>query len=90
VCVKTTITVFFKVQNAVERDVVYVNSYVGVYNQLAESMSEESYPRCLPSGGYVSGSKLLQSVFCENFVSPGSIGSTVNVNEISEDRIVQN
>jgi len=56
----------------------------------AESMSEESYPRCLPSGGYVSSSKLLQFVFRENFVSRGSICCTVNVNEISEDRIVQN
>lgn len=57
----------------------------------AESMSEESYdPHCLPSGGYVSGSKLLQSVFCKNFVSPGIVGCTVNVNEMSEDRIVQN
>jgi hypothetical protein len=44
----------------------------------AESMTEERYdPRYLPSGGYVSGSKLHQSVFFENFVSPGSIGCTV-------------
>jgi len=54
-------------------------------------MTEGSYdPRCLPSGGYVSGSKLCESVFFENFVSPGSIGCTVNVYEISEGRIVHN